>query len=267
MIEFPVMDNLMREGWGYVVENTSEVTRLTVLGPLTYYVVFWCMNIPLLVWNAYPEWSPIEKYKIQKDTIPGARVVEILKNVLINQLLLFAVGVAFYLVFPSRNTSVETLPSFSTLLTQLLLQCLLADFSLFTMHMSLHTKWMYKHIHAQHHSCSLTIGIVTNYMHPVDYLMNVAAAGIPSIIVSDHAIAQVLFAAFFSMKGVFSHCGYNLPFTQYMGDSRVHDFHHSHATYGNKKFRYANMGALFHISDHVFGTLCEPWNEKKKNVE
>ena len=253
----------MRDGWGYVVDSTTEFTRMTILGPFTYYAVFWMMNIPLLVWNAYPEWSPIEKYKIQKSQIPSDKVRDIIKNVVTNQMLLFAVGILFYVIFPPRKSSVETLPRFSIFLTQLVCQCLLCDFFLYGAHIALHTKWLYKHIHAKHHSCSVTIGVVTNYMHPVDYFINIVCAGIPTLIVSDHVATQVFFAAFFCMKGIFSHSGYNLPLTHYLGDSRVHDFHHSHATYGNKKHRYSNMGALFHVSDAVFGTLCEPWNEKK----
>ena len=258
------IDTSLQEYWQLVLDNTTEFTQLALLGPLTYVSVFWLINIPLLICNAYPEWSPMESYKIQKSRVPSDKVREMIVTVIGNQTFMILLSIFQYSVFPHKKTSVEEMPCAVLLAVQFACACVLADFFFFAIHIACHTEFLYRHVHYVHHSCSNTIGIVVNYMHPVDYILNVLSAGLPTLLVSNHVITQILFALFMCVKGILSHCGYNLPLTFLVGDSRIHDFHHSNASFANVKYRFANLGAVFHVSDYVFGTLCEPWNKKEK---
>ena len=85
-----ILDNLIIKGWTTIVDNTGGETyayiRLCVLPSLGSVVLFWALNVPLLVWNFYPAFNPLERWKVQKGRYETfSRVCWMVLTVLVNQ--------------------------------------------------------------------------------------------------------------------------------------------------------------------------------------
>jgi 4-alpha-methyl-delta7-sterol-4alpha-methyl oxidase len=125
------------------------------------------------------------------------------------------------------------------------------DVLFYFLHRLLHTRWLFKVVHAVHHRMAAPTALAGAYFHPLEYAaINLIAVACPLLLGSDvvtiwaWAIARQWLAA----EG---HSGYELTFglaSLFPGyDAAFHDWHHKRCT-GN----YANcIPAL----DRCFGTL------------
>ena len=62
------LDAKIASWWGMVVSLTGEddYFRLCCLPIILGAVLFWSINIPLLFFNFFPQYNPLERWKVQK---------------------------------------------------------------------------------------------------------------------------------------------------------------------------------------------------------
>lgn len=259
------LDDTIVRTWSTVVAHTGgddDYYRLCVLPSGFAFVLFWTLNIPLLLFNFIPALSPIERFKIQKGRHePKEKVVWMILLVLFNQGL--AAGLQ---LVPGGCTAKEQgvaaglsgVPTALSLAWQLPACAMIYDVMFFFVHCTMHTKWLYRNVHYVHHRSKITIGISSAYFHPVDYVLSGLAVMVPPLLVSTHVLTTFCWLVLFMLETTNAHCGYRLPL---LPDARDHDFHHSHSFYSSKKYRFVNMGAFLLIWDRLLGTRkpCLDW--------
>lgn len=252
--------------WGRVVDATGgeeeEYFRLCLLPLVCALTLFWVLNIPLLFWNFFPAWNPLERFKVQKNRYEKfANVKWMVALVLFNQ------GLSLLIAASPQNfqglkqqgilTGRQGVPTVLDLLWMIPVCCELYDTLFFIAHCTFHTKWLYHNIHKVHHRSKITIGISSAYFHPVDYFVSGISVVLPPLIVSNHVIVAVIWMLVHMCETTNAHCGYDIPL---FPSAKDHDFHHSHSFYSSKKYRFVTMGAFLLVWDRLFGTRKPCWD-------
>eukprot|EP00756_Hemistasia_phaeocysticola_P055120 Hpha_TRINITY_DN31032_c0_g1::TRINITY_DN31032_c0_g1_i1::g.64026::m.64026/K07750/E1.14.13.72, SC4MOL, ERG25; methylsterol monooxygenase len=262
------LDAVIISGWSRVVEATGgeeegDWFRLCLLPSLCSVGLFWVFNLPLLVWNFYPQFNPLERWKVQKGRYETKeRVVAMLLLIIFNHSIGIAIAVAPFNYRGLKEQGVLSgmtgVPTFLELAWQLPACCMLYDTLFFAIHCMMHTKWLYHNIHKVHHRSKVTIGITSAYFHPIDYVLSGISVLLPPMLVSNHVLVSVLWLIIHMCETTNAHCGYDIPF---LPSAKDHDFHHSHSFYSSEKYRFVTMGAFGLVWDRLFGTkqLVDEW--------
>ena len=100
-----------------------------------------------------------------KDMLP-----KIVRGLLKSHLLYFPV--LMLINSPRMKISFGEYPSFGEFYLQSMFILLVDDLFFFLTHIMLHIPWFYKHIHKQHHENDTSFSIVSEYAHPVEYLLS-----------------------------------------------------------------------------------------------
>ncbi|PHH59778.1 hypothetical protein CDD81_2582 [Ophiocordyceps australis] len=129
-----------------------------------------------------------------------------------------------------------------------------ADAFMYCLHRLGHTnKWIYKHIHSQHHRLYVPYSWGGSYNHPFDslvvdglsYALGFWATGISNRL-------SIFLLGYASFKNVLDHAGYQFPWNPIAWatgmDASFHDVHHQ--SWGLK----TNFGVHFGIWDRIMGT-------------
>jgi sterol desaturase/sphingolipid hydroxylase (fatty acid hydroxylase superfamily) len=105
-----------------------------------------------------------------------------------------------------------------------------------------------------HHEYAHTVGIASQYTHPVEYLLgNVLPTAMGTLILGPrmHLVSVFGWYALRIGESIDGHSGYEFSFSPYRlipfsASASYHDYHHSH--------NVGNYGSFFQIWDTVFGT-------------
>jgi len=216
-------------------------------------VTFWGFNG--FLWLIYRN-NWFSKYKISPETFPDSSLVkDCLIHLAINNFLLRPF--ILYFLYPSfqkfgLHTSGE-IPSLSTFVFQILFFIVVNDTTFYWSHRLLHHRAIYKHIHKKHHQFKSTIGIASEYAHPVeDILSNALPSLLGPLLVGPHIVVFWVWIVLRVIETVDAHSGYNFPFSPFrifpyiQGGADRHDFHHSH--------NVGNYGSFFTFWDKICGT-------------
>ena len=130
---------------------------------------------------------------------------------------------------------------------------LIEDFLFYHFHKFHHMKWIYPYVHKIHHRYSQTIGIASDYEHPIAYLMNSVIASTAYMFVlgkSLHLATVFVWLIVRTLEAMDGHCGYEFPWSPFRlipfsNSAQYHDFHHSH--------NVGNYTSLFCFWDTIFG--------------
>eukprot|EP01099_Mayorella_cantabrigiensis_P004261 TRINITY_DN3191_c0_g1_i2.p1 TRINITY_DN3191_c0_g1~~TRINITY_DN3191_c0_g1_i2.p1 ORF type:complete len:303 (+),score=50.55 TRINITY_DN3191_c0_g1_i2:60-968(+) len=186
-------------------------------------------------------WWP--QYRINHKDPPPELV-----NKAIKQLTLTHVGglVTWWLLYPvftSRGLVVRSpLPSFQTVVLHVLFSMACEDTLFYWSHRMLHHRSIYKYIHKQHHEFINTIGIASEYAHPVEAVFaNYVPFLCGTFILGSHHFTLLVWLVLRVFETIDAHCGYELPWSPWnlllavQGGAARHDFHHSHnlGSYGS----------------------------------
>merc|ERR1712086_186236 len=155
------------------------------------------------------------------------------------------------------SMDVDKIPTAQTFALTLIF-CMMCEDFFFSMSLrALHTPFLYKHIHKVHHSHIVTIGIASQYAHPLEYFFGnllPTVAG-PLILGSNMSMVSVLgWYALRVIETTEGHSGYDFPWSPFFilpfqPVSGYHAFHHSK--------NVGNYSSFFSIWDTVFNSNKE----------
>jgi len=144
--------------------------------------------------------------------------------------------------------------------------CMVIEDTLFYwIHRGLHHKVVYRQVHKIHHEYKTTIGLASEYAHPIEYILSDAipfTAG--PLILGLHYYVFWMWMIVRVGETVDGHCGYDFPWSPYRllpfsGSAAVHDYHHSH--------NVGNFGTFFTYWDDFMGTSKDFHKYLKKQAE
>ena len=168
---------------------------------------------------------------------------------------LITYGLYHLTVWVSGNAPVfSSPPSWATVAWQVVACLLISDFTFYWAHRSLHeSKLLYKYVHKQHHEFKGTVGIASEYAHPVELIYaNIGTVMAGPVLLGLHFYPLCVYLFFRVWETIESHSGYDLPWSpwhqfSWQGGAAFHDFHHTEnrGNYG---------GALTSLWDKAFGT-------------
>ncbi|XP_072997953.1 sphinganine C4-monooxygenase 1-like [Typha latifolia] len=189
-----------------------------------------------------------------KNAISKATVV---KGVLLQQSVQAAVSILLFTV-AGENTAVSLPESQGSLFLyakQFLFAMLVMDTWQYFMHRYMHhNKFLYRHIHSQHHRLVVPYSFGALYNHPIEGLLLDTAGGALSFLISGMSPrTAILFFSFATIKTVDDHCGLWLPGNPFhllfQNNTAYHDIHHQ--LYGSK---YNFSQPFFVMWDRILGT-------------
>ncbi|KAA8537981.1 hypothetical protein F0562_027440 [Nyssa sinensis] len=231
---------------GYVSDET--------VGTFAPIVVYW------LYAGFYQLLPPLDSYRLhtrkeeeEKNLVPLSFVV---KGVLLQQLVQATVAHALFLLTSTASSSGITVqPSLPVQIGQIAIAMLVMDTWQYFVHRYMHqNKFLYRHVHSQHHRLVVPYAIGALYNHPLEGLLLDTVGGAISFLISKMtARTAVIFFCFAVIKTVDDHCGLWLPgnifHLFFQNNTAYHDIHHQ---LQGAKYNYSQP--FFPIWDKLLGT-------------
>lgn len=181
---------------------------------------------------------------------------DVVKGVLLQQAVQAVVATILFAVTGSDSESMEgQQASIFVLGRQFLVAMMVLDTWQYFMHRYMHhNKFLYRHIHSQHHRLVVPYAFGALYNHPLEGLLLDTIGGALAFLVSGMSPrASIFFFSFATLKTVDDHCGLWLPGNLFhmffRNNSAYHDIHHQ--LYGNK---YNFSQPFFVMWDRILGT-------------
>lgn len=146
-------------------------------------------------------------------------------------------------------------PSLPVQVVQFVIAMLVMDTWQYFVHRYMHqNKFLYRHIHSQHHRLVVPYAIGALYNHPLEGLLLDTFGGAISFLISGMtARTAVFFFCFAVIKTVDDHCGLWLPgnifHVLFQNNTAYHDIHHQ---LQGTKFNYSQP--FFPLWDKLLGT-------------
>jgi sphinganine C4-monooxygenase len=232
-----------------------------LLGTVAPIVVYWLYS------GIYVALSSLEGYRLhskaeeeEKNLVSKSSVV---KGVLLQQLVQAVVAIILFTVTGS-DAEVDEKFSLLVLARQFVTAMIVLDTWQYFIHRYMHhNKFLYKHIHSQHHRLIVPYAYGALYNHPVEGLLLDTVGGALSFLISGMSPrTSIFFFSFATIKTVDDHCGLWLPgnlfHMVFKNNSAYHDVHHQ--LYGSK---YNFSQPFFVVWDRILGTHM-PYSLEKR---
>ncbi|XP_062189161.1 very-long-chain aldehyde decarbonylase GL1-9-like [Phragmites australis] len=206
---------------------------------------------------------PLERYRLhtraeeeEKNLVSLPTVV---RGVLLQQFVQAIVAMILFMVTSDSSKTVVQ-PPLVVQIFQFLVAMLVMDGWQYLVHRYMHqNKFLYRHIHSQHHRLIVPYAIGALYNHPLEGLLLDTLGGAISFLFSGMTPrTAVFFFCFAVLKTVDDHCGLWLPYNifqhLFQNNTAYHDIHHQ---LQGLKYNYSQP--FFSIWDRILGTHM-PYN-------
>lgn len=240
---------------GYVSDET--------MGALAPIVVYWIYA------GAYQMLPPLDRYRMHSRKEEELRnlvsLPTVIKGVLLQQLVQATVALSLFSMTSKVGLTGKSLqPSFLVQIFQVLIAMLVMDTWQYFVHRYMHqNKFLYRHVHSQHHKLVVPYAIGALYNHPLEGLLLDTLGGAISFLVSGMtAQTAVFFFTFAVIKTIDDHCGLWLPgnifHIMFQNNTAYHDIHHQ---LQGTKYNYSQP--FFVLWDKLLGTYMPYTLEKR----
>ncbi|KAL5553819.1 hypothetical protein UlMin_041231 [Ulmus minor] len=234
-----------------------------LLGTFAPILVYWVYS------GIYVLLGSLENYRLhskkdedEKNLVSKGTVV---KGVLLQQTVQAVVAILLFTVTANDVAdAADEKPSLIVLARQFVTAMLVLDTWQYFMHRYMHhNKFLYKHIHSQHHRLVVPYAFGALYNHPLEGLLLDTIGGALSFLLSGMSPrSSIFFFSFATIKTVDDHCGLWLPgnlfHVFFSNNTAYHDVHHQ--LYGTK---YNFSQPFFVMWDRILGTYM-PYSLEKK---
>jgi sterol desaturase/sphingolipid hydroxylase (fatty acid hydroxylase superfamily) len=249
------MDALWSSFYHYLADDL-QLSQTTIFVGMAFALhggAFWSLNILLYAcyhYSLFPQW------KINSNKYPDRKlVIEALKSLVVNHLLMqIPSAFAFWTIFQWRGMYFsDQLPQWHVVLLHIFLFTIVEDTLFYWSHRLLHHPLIYKHIHKQHHKFKATIGIASEYAHPVEAILSnvIPSLAGPFLVGQVHVVTFWLWLVIRVVETVDAHSGYDFPLNPFnclpfQGGPERHDYHHM--------YNVGSFGSFFTFWDWVMGS-------------
>ncbi len=173
-----------------------------------------------------------------------------LKYALGNSAAALLLSIAFWPVYRSR-LHLGALPAWWVIGLQLVLFLLVDDLLFYGAHRLLHTRWLYRHVHAWHHRYHAPYALLGSVMHPIEYLVISSIVVAVPLVVGMHVWVFWLCIVLRQWGNAEFHAGVAGPWSLLSrlpgsGGVRHHDLHHERVR--------GNYSSMFTYLDRWLGT-------------
>lgn len=214
-------------------------------------------------WLAHKNPESLRKYRVQgKDFPVGRWLMPSLGRFTFNNLVSFLGVLLAWPVMRLSGMHMGELPPWYVMVGQIVFFIVLDDFLYYWMHRTLHTPWLYKHVHSVHHRITTPFALTGNYMHVVEFMLTSTLVMLGPSIVGAHVVTLWAWIVFRQFEAADGHSGYDVPwnpgllFPFYKGPA-YHDFHH-------RRF-FGNYAGFFAYLDRLFGgTYSKGYEEYRR---
>ncbi|GAV79663.1 FA_hydroxylase domain-containing protein [Cephalotus follicularis] len=234
-----------------------------MIGTFAPILVYWVYSGIYVVLGCFGDYRlHSKKDEDEKNLVSKATVV---KGVLLQQIIQAVVAILLFTVTGNDGgTAVGQQFSVIVLARQFVMAMLVLDTWQYFMHRYMHhNKFLYKHIHSQHHRLVVPYAFGALYNHPLEGLLLDTIGGALSFLLSGMSPrASIFFFSFATIKTVDDHCGLWLPgnlfHVFFKNNTAYHDIHHQ--LYGSK---YNFSQPFFVLWDRILGTYM-PYSLEKR---
>ncbi|KAI3945524.1 hypothetical protein MKW98_018341 [Papaver atlanticum] len=228
------------------------------MGIIAPVVVYW------LYAGVYHLLPPLDHYRLhtrkEKDAKNVVPLPTVIKGVLLQQSIQATVAYSLFLINRCMLLSsfeVVVQPSLPVQFLQFIVAMLVTDAWQYFVHRYMHlNKFLYRHVHSQHHKVVVPYAFGAFYSHPLEGLLLDTFGGVVSFLISGMtARTSVFFFSFTMVKAIDDHSGlwlpgYNLFQLVFPNNSAYHDIHH----YGLRGVKYNYSQPFFIFWDKLFRT-------------
>lgn len=222
-------------GLNYNLKNLINLDKLFYIQILIYISTY----IFHLIDNYDGLWT---KYKLPIIRKTKVNFYDMIKVVIKNNIIGYIVFRYILLPLTSFRGALKTETTFFEYFIDFIKIYFIFDFLFYIFHRTLHNKLFYKY-HKLHHSTYGDKAVSANYMHIVDYFLElVIPFWITISLINCSLITSFTFGIIGNLNGVITHSGYNIPFLP------SSDMHKDHHVINNK---YYGVGGPW---DYLLGT-------------
>ncbi|KAI4462903.1 sterol desaturase [Holotrichia oblita] len=193
------------------------------------FCVYWLFGGIYTILDITNKPAALRRYKIQPGTnepVDTKRLLKVIWCVIFNQTVVATpLAIIFYYAMKYRGvTNVRELPTFHWVLLELAMDILLEEIGFYYSHRILHSKYLYKYIHKQHHEWTAPIAVTAIYCHPLEHIFsNLIPPFLGVFVMGSHVATSWLWFSLAILSTLNAHSGYHLPF---FPSPEAHDFHH-----------------------------------------
>lgn len=213
-------------------------------------------------WLSWRDPSRVRQYRIQRRRMPAEKVfLPSLQRLAGCNVCLLVVAILLWPALRLTGVHAGPTPPWYEVLWQVPFFLVVDDFGFYFLHRMLHTRWLYKKVHAVHHRMVAPWAIVGGYFHPVEYILIALLALVGPILVGAHVLTIWIWIVFRQWESAEGHSGYEFPWNPsrwlpgYQGVA-FHDFHHS-------KF-IGNYANFFGYLDRWLGTESPSYSDYRR---
>jgi sterol desaturase/sphingolipid hydroxylase (fatty acid hydroxylase superfamily) len=132
-----------------------------------------------------------------------------------------------------HSAAIEAYPTIPRVVASILAFTLIEDALFYWAHRSMHSRWLYPHVHKVHHRFTHSVSIAAEATHPFEFVLGNALPFVAGpLLTGAHLFTLYMWTVWRIGETVANHSGYDLPWSVYslipgQGTATAHDLHHS----------------------------------------